>query len=233
MKVFTSACPIFNTSNAMLKKGLLGLVLLLALTHCTDFSIPQEKVAGELETYGKQYDEHYVRIKTPLGNIECLLFEDTPLHKANFLRLISKGYYTDKAEFYRVKESFMIQGGDPTRTEPGFLVPAEINLKHFHRRGALAAARRDENPGMASNPSDFYIVTGEGWDATSLAELGITPKDPRYESYLKYGGYPYLDGKYTVFGQVVSGMEVVEKIGAMRTRDMRPLEPVNFELEIY
>jgi peptidyl-prolyl cis-trans isomerase B (cyclophilin B) len=210
----------------------LGLVLLFA-SSCTDFSIPPEKVVGELTTYGLQYPEHYIRIKTRLGTIECLLYDDTPLHKANLLRLIAKGYYTDHAEFYRVKGSFMIQGGDPSRTEPSFLVPAELKTGRFHRRGALAAARRDANPGMASNPADFYIVTGEGWDAASLADLGIKPKDPRYAVYMKEGGYPYLDGKYTVFGQVTAGMDVVEKISRLQTRDERPQEPVPFSIEMY
>ena len=212
--------------------GLVGLVGFL-FSACTNFTIPQEKVKGELETYGKQYPERYIRIKTKFGNIECLLFEDTPLHKANLLRLIAKGFYTDKAEFYRVKGSFMIQGADPSRTEPNFLVPAEFRPNRFHRRGALAAARRDGNPGMASNPSDFYIVTGEGWDPASLADIGITPKDARYKGYLKEGGYPYLDGKYTVFGQVTAGMDIVEKISRMPTRDERPLEPVPFSIEMY
>jgi len=208
------------------------LFILVLLAACNDVSIPQEKVKGELETYGKQYPERYIRIKTAFGNIECILFQDTPLHKANLLRLIAKGYYS-KAEFYRVKESFMIQGGNPSRKEPNFLVPAEIVPTHFHKRGALAAARREANPGMASNPTDFYIVTGEGWDTQSLSEIGIKASDPRYAVYIKEGGYPYLDGKYTVFGQVITGMNVVEKIAAMPAPDEHPVDPVDFEIEFY
>jgi len=203
----------------------------LLFSACTNFSIPQDKVKGELETYGKQHTESQVRITTKFGTIVCTLYDDTPLHRANLLRLISKGFYTDKAVFYRTKESFMAQAGDPSRTEPDFLIPAETAAGHFHRRGALAAARRDDNPGMASNPADFYIVTGEGWDAESLRQLGIPPSDPRYAVYMKEGGYPYLDGKYTVYGQVVEGMEVVEKISQQRVRDELLIEPIPFRIE--
>lgn len=212
---------------------ILGILALsgLLLSACTNFSIPQDKVGGELETYGKQHAESQIHIKTKFGSIVCKLYDDTPLHRANLLRLISKGYYTDKAVFYRTKESFMAQAGDPSRTEPDFLVPAEIAAGHFHRRGALAAARRDGNPGMASNPADFYIVTGEGWDAQSLQQLGIGPSDPRYAVYLKEGGYPYLDGKYTVYGEVTEGMEVVEKISQQRVRDELLIDPIPFQIE--
>lgn len=203
----------------------------LLFSACTNFSIPQDKVKGELETYGKQHTESQVRITTKFGVITCTLYDDTPLHRANLLRLISKGFYTDKAVFYRTKESFMAQAGDPSRTEPDFLVPAEISAGHFHRRGALAAARRDDNPGMASNPADFYIVTGEGWDAQSLQQLGISASDPRYAVYLKEGGYPYLDGRYTVYGQVVEGMDVVEKISQQRVRDELLITPIPFQIE--
>jgi len=208
----------------------LSLAATLLACGCTDFNIPADKVVGELTTYGRQYPEDRVIIKTQYGDIECILFSDTPLHKANFLRLIAKGYYTNKAEFYRVKGSFMIQGGDPSRTEPSFLVPAEFRPNRCHQRGALAAARRDGNPGMASNPADFYIVTGEGWDAPSLQQMGLSPKDPRYSIYLKEGGYPFLDGKYTVFGQVIKGMDIVEKISRLQTREERPVAPAHFLL---
>ena len=209
------------------------LIMGLALSGCGNFSIPQDKVAAELETYGKQHPEGHIRIKTRLGTIVCELYGDTPLHRANLLRLIAKGFYTDEAEFYRVKENFMAQAGERSRQEPDFLVPAEISARHFHRRGALAAARRENNPGQASNPADFYIVTGEGWDAGTLAVLGIKPSDPRFNIYVREGGYPYLDGKYTVFGQVTEGMEVVDKITQLRTREERPLEPVLFEIETF
>lgn len=217
----------------MMTRLFLLALLPVLLAGCNNFDLPADKVASELDAYGRQHTQRHIRIKTRMGTVVCELYDDTPLHTANLLRLIDKGFYTMDAEFYRVKENFMAQGGDPSRREPGYLVPAEFKPGRFHRRGALAAARRDANPGMASNPADFYIVTGEGWDAATLAEVGIKPSDPRFAVYLKEGGYPYLDGKYTVFGQVIEGIDVVDRISKLRTQDERPIERVNFEIEAF
>ena len=217
-------------------KSALFVLFLLACwgtVGCSEFTIPKAMVAKELTAFGMANTERHLRISTHLGVIELELYDDTPLHRGNILRLVKGGFYTSESSFYRVKENFMAQGGDPSRREPDFLVPAEFKAGHFHRRGALAAARRDDNPGMASNPADFYIVTGEGWDAAGLAELGIAPTAPRYAVYLKAGGYPYLDGKYTVFGQVTKGIEVVVAITRQRTRDEKPLAPILFTIEAF
>ncbi len=219
----------------MVRSALLLILLSagVALAGCSEFTIPDAMVAKELSAFGMANTERHLRISTHLGVVEIELYDDTPLHRGNILRLVKSGFYTSESCFYRVKENFMAQGGDPSRREPDFLVPAEFASGHFHRKGALAAARRDDNPGMASNPADFYIVTGEGWDSASLADLGIGPTDPRYAVYLKEGGYPYLDGKYTVFGQVTKGIEVVEAITRQRTREEKPLAPILFTIEAY
>jgi cyclophilin family peptidyl-prolyl cis-trans isomerase len=207
------------------------LFLSALLVGCTEpYTLPKEKVKATLLEYAATHPQNEIEIITALGTIKVRLFDDTPLHRANFLRMIELGYYSKESQFHRVIPSFMIQGGNTRAPEPGHLLPAEISQAHFHRRGALAMARRETNPEMASNAGDFYIVTGEGWRAESLAELAISPQDPRYAIYLKEGGYPYLDGKYSVFGQVTTGMHIVDSISSMRTQNEHPLKTVSFEV---
>lgn len=139
-----------------------------------------------------------VTIETPQGEIKLVLFEDTPQHRANFLKLAEEGFY-DGTTFHRVIDGFMIQGGDPNTKDddprndgtgnPGYTVPAEIKPTHKHVRGAVAAARKGDfdNPQRASSGSQFYIVEN-------------------------HEGTPMLDEVYTVFGQVVDGLDVIDKI---------------------
>jgi len=170
-----------------------------------------------------------VQMKTSLGDITMVLYDDTPLHRDNFIKLIGKNYY-DGVLFHRVIPGFMVQAGDPNSKNakpgvqlgsgnPGYTVPAEFKSNHYHKKGALCAARigDDYNPKKESSGSQFYIVTGRVLSAASLENLEIQGRHPKFSAqekkdYTTIGGTPQLDTQYTVFGEVTSGMDVVEKI---------------------
>ena len=235
-----------------------------------------------------------VDIKTSVGDIRVRLFGDTPLHRDNFLKLVKEKYY-DGVLFHRVINEFMVQTGDPDSKEaaenarlgaggPGYTLEAEIIYpRHFHHRGALAAARQGDqvNPERRSSGSQFYIVTGKAYNEQQLAQMekqlqiarkqeifnklaeerrdtiitlrknrdqvslkalqdelvAITEKKAQEnpatltpeqkKAYSTVGGTPHLDGQYTVFGEVVSGMDVVEKIEKSQTNSQdRPLDDI-------
>lgn len=237
-------------------------------------------------------DGAVVKLTTTLGDITLKLYDDTPLHKENFLKLVEEGFY-DGLLFHRVISDFMIQGGDPTSKDakegdhlgggdPDYTIPAEINYpKHYHKYGALAAARTGDavNPEKRSSGSQFYIVKGHQYPEKQLeamharkvrSQLESTfqhlameyrdsiqamqragdndglealrqklakqteetvkpePLSPQMvEDYSTIGGTPNLDGEYTVFGEVISGMDVVEAIEKVETDDFdRPKEDV-------
>lgn len=175
------------------------------------------------------------------------LYDETPLHRDNFLRLASEGYY-DGTLFHRVIRDFMIQGGDPESKGapagqplgtggPGYNIPAEIVYPQlFHKRGVLSAARQSDqvNPEKASSGSQFYIVWGKRQNAAdirrvrgTLEEKGITLTPIMVDDYEMRGGTPHLDGQYTVFGEVIEGLEVVGAIQGVKTdKNDRPLEDV-------
>jgi cyclophilin family peptidyl-prolyl cis-trans isomerase len=247
-----------------------------------------------------QNDEAQILIKTEYGNIKIKLYDKTLEHKKNFEKLVSEGFY-DELLFHRVIQNFMIQGGDPEskNAEPGkllgggspdYTLPAEILPQYFHKRGAVAAARRGgpSNPEKRSSASQFYIVQGRTFsegtlDTLEMAKnqqlinemmreqltavqaeieqfranndregfnqkvaeirmqvdslidaqgLGFNFTDEQREIYTTVGGYPSLDGDYTVFGEVVEGMEVVDQIAAVETDENdRPLQNVKMEIE--
>ena len=155
-----------------------------------------------------------VSIETSLGNITIMLYDETPLHRDNFIKLANDRFY-DGVLFHRIIKDFMIQTGDPdskTATKgqrlgvggPGYTIPAEIVSKYTHKRGAVAAARQGDNvnPQRASSGSQFYIVDG--------------PK-----------GAPHLNGQYTIFGEVTKGLDIVDKIAASpKDQADRPLEDI-------
>jgi cyclophilin family peptidyl-prolyl cis-trans isomerase len=234
-------------------------------------------------------DNTVIQIKTTLGDIKIRLYDDTPVHKTNFIRLINSGIY-DNVTFHRVIKDFMIQSGDPTTRNgeaklfpdslSAYTIPAELNL-HFHKKGALAAARKgnDENPEMRSSGTQFYIVQGVKYSdqeldqaeriinsnikqaefnrilkhtADSLSSLGNSPSESEIQDlasvtmfnylstakpykiqedqravYKTIGGTPRLDGTYTVFGEVLEGLDVVDRIASVPTgMNDRPVDDI-------
>ena len=186
-----------------------------------------------------------VLLQTNYGDIVVRLSDSTPLHRDNFLKLVKTHYY-DSVLFHRVIKNFMIQAGDPNSKHakrgeplgeggPDYTIPAEFRASLFHKKGVIAAAR-DNNPEKASSGSQFYIVEGKiftdaGLDSVETYRLNgrKIPTEQR-EVYKTIGGTPHLDQNYTVFGEVVNGLDVVDKIAAVPTskgedRD-RPLEDV-------
>ena len=179
-------------------------------------------------------NETKVLIKTTMGDITVMLYDDTPLHRDNFIKLVNEGWYTG-SPFHRVIKNFMIQGGQNAdgSVDPGYRIPAEIKPNHFHKKGALAAARQADqvNPQKMSSGSQFYIVQGQVWNETQLnmfeSRYGKVFNAKQRQAYQSVGGTPHLDGDYTVFGEVTEGLDIVDKIAAVKTGAMDvPVEPV-------
>lgn len=188
---------------------------------------------------------YYVRIKTAYGDCIIRLYNETPLHRDNFIKLTKKGHYNGTL-FHRVIQNFMIQGGDPdskdnAKNKPGmelgngdvgYTVPAEFRDSLFHKRGVLAAAR-DDLPSKASSGCQFYIVEGKRFTDEDLDKLIQTrlkgrqiPASQR-AIYRSVGGSPHLDQNYTVYGEVVSGLDMVDLIAAVKKdKNDRPLADV-------
>lgn len=235
-----------------------------------------------------------VKVSTTMGDFTVVLFQDTPIHRDNFVKLVKQGFYNGTL-FHRVINEFMVQAGDPDSKnapkgkalgmgDPGYTLEAEfVYPKHFHKRGALAAARQGDatNPQRRSSGSQFYIVTGKAYNASQLtqmekqlqmaqqqdifnrlaterrdtimslrrnrdqaglqalndelialteAEAAKNPAhltDEQRKAYTTVGGTPHLDGQYTVFGEVIAGMDVIDKIQGVATdRNDRPAEDV-------
>jgi peptidyl-prolyl cis-trans isomerase B (cyclophilin B) len=184
-----------------------------------------------------------VKMTTTQGEILLLLYDDTPLHRDNFIKLANEGVF-DSTLFHRVIKNFMIQGGDPDskHAKPGqmlgegdlgYTVPAEFRRNHINKRGALCAARQgdDVNPKKESSASQFYIVQGQKWNDASMDKMeqrfGKKYSAEHRKIYAEEGGAPHLDGDYTVFGEVLEGMDVVDRISAVSTDPMdRPLQDV-------
>ena len=194
-----------------------------------------------------QEKETLVMIDTDMGKIKVKLYNETPQHRDNFIKLINEGRY-DGLIFHRIIKQFMVQGGDVTSKDApidkplgdgdlGYTVPAEIVYpKYFHKRGALCAARTgdDTNPERASSATQFYIVTGKFFTDMELdkkeAEEGIKYTPEQREAYKIQGGAPHLDNKYTVFGEVVKGQDVVDEMHLVATNDKdRPLKNIKIK----
>lgn len=185
-----------------------------------------------------------VLLQTSMGDIVIRLSDSTPLHRDNFLKLVKTHFY-DSVLFHRVIQNFMIQGGDPeSKTAPAgkplgnggpsYRVPAEFKPTLFHKKGVIAAAR-DNNPEKASSGSQFYLTQGKvftdaGLDSVETYRIKRKIPVEQREVYKTLGGVPHLDQNYTVYGEVVKGIEVIDKIAAVATsrgadRD-RPIENV-------
>ena len=250
-------------------------------------------------------NDYLVTIKTDLGEMKAILYDQTPQHKENFIKLAKEGFF-DSLLFHRVIQGFMIQGGDPDSKGaakgqqlgmggPGYTVPAEINDQFYHKKGALSAARQGDavNPQRASSGSQFYIVQGEVLNDASIAQFsgpnfaaiggalqnlrngypdhelnkiyeeaynqggdqgyqdkvmatldqleevtGIKVQKPemseeRKQAYQSIGGTPFLDGDYTVFGEIISGLEIIDSIANVQTAPGdRPVEDVHMYISV-
>ena len=175
---------------------------------------------------------HEAKIITNYGTIKAMLYDGTPLHRDNFIKLVNQKTY-DSLLFHRVIKGFVAQAGDPTSKyasdtatlgdgDMGYTVPAEIMPdRYYHKRGALAAAR-DENPAKASSACQFYIVQGKIANDSTFIKSKVrtdgyeTPEEHK-KVYRTEGGIPHLDSRYTVFGEVISGMDVVDRIASVET----------------
>lgn len=243
--------------------------------------------------------DYVVTIKTDHGDMVAILYDETPKHKENFIKLAKEQYF-DGLLFHRVIQGFMIQGGDPDSRNappgkmlgmggPGYTIPSEISPKYFHEKGALSAVRMDDmrNPSRASSGSQFYVVQGT---PVSEEQLKTDPEKfnqmmqqffsdpankPKYDSligflqaqkraeyeaylmkvkpqaeaatgiktdrdvdpekvkvYATLGGAPQLDGQYTVFGKVIKGLEVIDKIAAQPTKSDRPVQDIKMTVTV-
>ncbi|HEX8607294.1 MAG TPA: peptidylprolyl isomerase, partial [Pedobacter sp.] len=181
-----------------------------------------------ITAFAKPPKNQYVRIKTSYGNCIIRLYNETPLHRDNFIKLTKQGFYNGTL-FHRVIKDFMIQGGDPdskdtTKAKPGaelgngdvgYTVPAEFRDSLFHKKGVLAAAR-DDNPKKASSGCQFYIVEGKRFTSGRLDTLELTRLKGRKipvtqrNYYRTVGGVPHLDQNYTVYGEIVTGIDMVD-----------------------
>ena len=203
-------------------------------------------IAGKATAGDAKKSDTLVIISTSYGDMKVRLYSETPLHRSNFIKLAGSGYY-DSTLFHRVIRNFMIQGGDPESRHAapgqmlgngdiGYLIPAEFRDTIFHKKGALCAART-ENPEKASSGCQFYIVQGQVFPMEQLnmieAQNGMHFSEKQKQLYSTVGGSPWLDGAYTVYGEVIQGMEVIDKIAAVRTQPGdRPVDDVRMTMRL-
>ena len=244
----------------MIIRALLPLLFLLAACGSSNEQTgntnapDNEPEAAVVSTQNEQQEmenqpEQMVKISTPYGDMLIKLYNETPLHRDNFIKLVKESYYNDLL-FHRVISDFMIQGGDPNSRNaqagaplgtggPGYTVPAEFRKGLIHKKGALSAARQADqvNPQRASSGSQFYIVHGTKQTDSDLnmmgQRMGINYTDAEMEIYRTIGGTPFLYQQYTVFGEVIDGLDVIDKIAAVKkdSRD-RPLEYIKMTMVV-
>jgi cyclophilin family peptidyl-prolyl cis-trans isomerase len=211
------------------------------LTLFSSFSYAKDKNSKKSATP----KDTLVIISTDFGDMTVMLYTATPLHRTNFIKLASEGFY-DSLLFHRVIKSFMIQGGDPqSKNAPagvmlgngdiGYTIPAEFVDTIYHKKGALCAART-ENPAKASSGCQFYIVQGQPIQEAQIPMFesrGRKMSEQQKTVYKTLGGTPFLDGNYTVYGEVINGIEVIDKIAAVQTAPGdRPVSDVRMKMRI-
>ncbi len=223
-----------------MKKYLIHFIVSFTLTLFAQEIFAQDYTSGS---------ERLIKIETTLGNMVIKLYDETPKHRDNMLKLIEEDFY-DGQLFHRVIKDFMVQGGDPHSVNaekgqrlgiggPGYTLPAEFNEHLIHKKGALAAARQGdrENPEKRSSGSQFYIVQGRVYtpqELNNMVKRGLaTFSSDVAEIYTSSGGTPHLDGSYTLFGEVIEGLEVLDRIATIQTDSYnRPLEDVVYTISL-
>ena len=198
--------------------------------------IDPRSVVEQLTRYGEENPQKEVIIETDFGNMRIRLYDETPLHRANLIKNIREGIYED-AEFYRIYYQFMIQAGIYPR-ELKYTIPAEFNKKYIHKKGAVSMARSDENnPRLESSSTEFFIVHGSKYADYQVEEeqqnLGLTLTAEQEQLYMTSGGYMSLDQQYTTFGEVIEGLEVIDKIAAVKVyNEDKPLKKIPITIRI-
>jgi cyclophilin family peptidyl-prolyl cis-trans isomerase len=190
-----------------------------------------------------------ILLSTSYGDIKMVLYNETPKHRDNFIKLVKEEFFNGTL-FHRVIKDFMIQGGDPESKMakagqmlgnggPGYTIPAEINTKFIHKKGALSAARQGDgvNPKKESSGSQFYIVQGKKATKAELDGIGkrngIAYTADQIKTYETDGGTAFLDMNYTVFGEVIEGFDVIDKIANVtKGRGDRPVEDIKMTMKI-
>ena len=224
----------------MLKSSLFSKIvyLLISFFFLTSFASAQESK-----------NEQLIKIETSKGVLILKLYNETPAHRDNMIKLIKEGFFQDHL-FHRVIKDFMIQGGDPHSKGaekgqrlgsggPGYTVPAEFHKDLIHKKGAIAAARKGDsvNPEKASSGSQFYLVQGRVLSIEEidfLRQRGVADiSEKSAEIYTTRGGTPHLDGAYTVFGEVVKGLEIIDSIANCPTDAYdRPIDDVFYSISL-
>jgi cyclophilin family peptidyl-prolyl cis-trans isomerase len=199
-------------------------------------TITNENLVETLMKYGKENPENTVHIETDYGVIKLRLYNETPLHRANFIKLVKEDQY-ERAEFYRIFYQFMIQGGIYP-VELSYTIPAEFNKQFIHKKGALSMAQSEENnPEHRSSATEFFIVQGSVYkdyqvenDAQNF-KLDLTPEQKK--TYSTLGGYMSLDQQYTVFGEVTEGLDVVDKIASVKVYETdKPFKKIPLKINV-
>ncbi len=233
--------------------NLLIAVVLVSVAGCGNAQSPAtENAPGQTTDTLKKPEpqtEAVVKIITDFGTMTIKLYNETPLHRDNFLKLAREGFY-DSLLFHRVINTFMIQGGDPDSKRaaagamlgnggPGYTVPAEFRPNLIHKKGVLSAARMPDqvNPAKASSGSQFYVVQGKVYTREELQmfeqRMGVKFTQQQIDTYTTVGGTPHLDGGYTVYGEVIDGLKVIDLIAAQKTGpNDRPVNDIRMRMEI-
>lgn len=194
----------------------------------------------------KSKKDYLVTLSTEFGTMHLVLFDQTPKHKANFIKLAEEGFYNGTL-FHRIIDGFMIQGGDPNSKtakpgdplgngDVGYTIPAEFNEKLFHKKGVIAAAR-DNNPQKASSGCQFYLAQGkvfkeEDFEAVEKRIGRVVPETYK-QVYKSLGGIPHLDQNYTVYGEVIKGLEIIDTIAKQPKDEMdRPTKDIPMQVSV-
>ncbi|MBN3582982.1 peptidylprolyl isomerase [Algoriphagus aestuarii] len=224
-------------------------ILILAISACQSSkkslqlsAAEKSKIKEFQKLFPKKDSVYHVLIATTEGDMMVNLYNQTPLHRDNFIEKVKAGYY-DSLEFHRVINDFMIQGGRPNPTKDGEsppfqgeLIPAEFRTEAgiYHKRGALAAARTN-NPEKASSSTQFYIVQRKPYTESELDAHGkereLSINETQKTLYTTVGGTPHLDGEYTVYGELETGFEVLDKIANTKTGEKdEPVTPIRMKM---